>query len=168
MQSAFPELVDTLLHMNPATHSFPQGAETQATMRLKGIQERPTAARVAVLDILLASPIAMTHLEIAAAAHEAGLTLDRVTLYRVLDWLVEKDLAHKIAGEDRAWRFNAMASDSHSQGTAHEHAHFQCSRCGKLYCLDELHPVFAFALPPGFRCDHAELTLRGLCPDCGA
>ena len=136
-------------------------------MLLKSIQERPTAARVAVLDILLATPIAITHLEIAAAAREAGFGLDRVTLYRVLDWLVEKGLAHKIAGEDRAWRFNAMAGDSAGHGAAHEHAHFQCSRCGRLYCLDELHPVFAFTLPPGFRCEHAELTLRGHCPGCG-
>lgn len=144
----------------------PQATETRATMLLKSIQERPTAARVAVLDILLATPIAITHLEIAAAAQESGLILDRVTLYRVLDWLVEKDLAHKIAGEDRAWRFNAMTAGPSGHGAAHEHAHFQCSRCGRLYCLDELHPVFAFTLPAGFRCDHAELTLKGLCPGC--
>ncbi len=141
--------------------------ETPAESLLQGAGERPTPARLAVLDILLATPRALTHTEIATAAREAGSELDRVTLYRVLDWLVEKTLAHKIAGEDRVWRFNAMGPDNHGQAGAHEHAHFQCSRCGRLYCLDELRPVFAFSLPPGFRCDHAELILRGLCPDCG-
>jgi Fur family ferric uptake transcriptional regulator len=119
------------------------------------------------LDILLATPRALTHTEIAAAARQSGIELDRVTLYRVLDWLVEKALAHKIEGYDRVWRFNATGPGPRGQASAHEHAHFQCSRCGRLYCLDDLRPVFAFTLPPGFRCDHAELTLRGLCPDCG-
>jgi Fur family ferric uptake transcriptional regulator len=152
--------------MSPRTRSSPKQAETPAEALLKGAVERPTAARLAVLDILLATTTALTHTEIAAAAREAGAELDRVTLYRVLDWLVEKGLAHKIAGEDRVWRFNAMAGDEHGLAGTHEHAHFQCSRCGRLYCLDDLHPVFAFTLPAGFRCDHAELTLRGLCPEC--
>lgn len=141
--------------------------ETPAETLLKSAGERSTPARLGVLDILLATPRALTHTEIAAASRKAGSELDRVTLYRVLDWLVEKDLAHKISGEDRVWRFNALAGEAKDHAGAHEHAHFQCDRCGRLYCLDGLRPAFAFTLPPGFRCDHAELTLRGLCPDCG-
>jgi Fur family ferric uptake transcriptional regulator len=138
---------------------------SQADARLAASGQRATPARVAVLDILLASATALSHQEIAAAARLAGTDLDRVTLYRVLDWLVEHGLAHKIAGEDRIWRFNATAG-SDNAAAPHEHAHFQCSRCGRLYCLDDLHPVFALSLPPGFRCQHAELILRGTCPDC--
>lgn len=140
---------------------------TAATL-LEQRQERATEARVAVFQILLDTPIALTHADIAGAARKAGTELDRVTLYRVLDWLVEKGLAHKIAGEDRIWRFNARPdAGPQTPGHAHEHAHFHCNRCGRLYCLDDLHPVFALTLPPGFRCDHAELTLRGVCPGCG-
>ncbi|MCP5279860.1 MAG: transcriptional repressor [Thiobacillus sp.] len=155
--------------INLATRPRPAKSprETPAEVLLNGVGERPTAARLAVLGILLATSTALTHTDIAAAAREAGVGMDRVTLYRVLDWLVERGLAHRIAGEDRVWRFNALAADKHGHAGAHEHAHFQCSRCGRLYCLDDLRPVFAFTLPPGFRCDHAELTLRGLCPDCG-
>ncbi len=139
---------------------------TPAETLLDQAGERPTPARITVLDILLAASRALAHSEIAVAARELGGNLDRVTLYRVLDWLVEKGLAHKIAGEDRVWRFNARSALPGASAGGHEHAHFQCSRCGRLYCLDELRPVFALALPPGFRCEHAELTLRGLCPDC--
>ena len=110
------------------------------------LQERPTPARVAVLNALIATPTALTHLEIAAATQTAGSTLDRVTLYRVLDWLVDKGLAHKIAGEDRVWRFNAMTPNGQDSHATHEHAHFHCSQCGWLYCLDDLHPVFAFVI----------------------
>ncbi len=126
---------------------------------------RATPARVRVLDALLRSPNALTHAELESRLAETG-SLDRVTLYRVLEWLVVKGLAHRIAGEDRVWRFSAVTADAHGQAWAHEHAHFLCTDCGKFYCLNELHPVYAISLPPGFRCEQAELTLRGLCPQC--
>ncbi|MBI5331057.1 MAG: transcriptional repressor [Betaproteobacteria bacterium] len=139
---------------------------TDASRMLVAAGERVTAARAQVLDLLIATPTALTHQEIAQAARAAGAELDRVTLYRVLDWLVEKGLAHKIAADDRVWRFNALAADAPAADRMHEHAHFQCRQCGRLYCLDELHPLFAFSLPQGFRCDHADLTLHGACAAC--
>jgi Fur family transcriptional regulator, ferric uptake regulator len=150
------------------THPDSPSVPTSANALLQAVGERSTPARRAVLEILLATPTALSHAEIAAAARVAGNDLDRVTLYRVLDWLVEKALAHKIAGEDRVWRFNATSRDGHAPRGAHEHAHFHCSQCGRLFCLDQLQPVFAFSLPPGFVCEHAELTLRGRCSDCGS
>lgn len=120
---------------------------------------RATPARVRVLEALLATPHALSHAEIEASLG-AGVCPDRVTLYRVLDWLVSNGLAHKIAGDDRVWRFNAVAPDNHG------HAHFHCSRCGQVYCLSELQPAFAFSLPPGFRYEKAELSIQGLCPNC--
>lgn len=120
---------------------------------------RVTPARLRVLEILLAAPHAMSHAEIEAGLDPA-VCPDRVTLYRVLDWLVSKGLAHKVAGDDRAWRFNAAEQAGHS------HAHFRCTRCGQVFCLSELQPAFAFNLPPGYQFQHAELTILGLCPGC--
>lgn len=140
--------------------SAPPANPTPSLERLRAQGARGTPARVAVLDILLAAPAALTHQEIEHAARDRGLAADRVTLYRVLDWLVAKGLAHKIAGEDRVWRFNAMDQEGHG------HAHFHCTGCGQVFCLDALTPSFALALPPGYRFEHAELTLQGLCPRC--
>ena len=123
---------------------------------------RITPAREAVLDILLAAPRALSHLEVEQAARERGLNADRVTLYRVLDWLVTQRIAHKIEGRDRVWRFNAVVEDDHA------HAHFHCTRCGRVFCLELPEPRMAPALPPGFRFEKAELTLQGVCPECGA
>ncbi len=122
---------------------------------------RATPARVQVLDILLAAPHALTHAEVEARL-DTALCPDRVTLYRVLDWLVSQGLAHKIAGDDRAWRFNAVEHDSPS------HAHFHCTQCGQVFCLSELQPAFAFSLPAGYRYQKAELSIQGLCPACSA
>ena len=126
---------------------------------------RVTPARLQVLEILLQAEHALSHGEIEARLPE-GAHLDRVTLYRILDWLVSEGIAHRIAGEDRAWRFNAALPDAPGQTRSHSHAHFHCRRCGQIFCLDQLQPVFSFSLPAGFRFEGAELTLNGVCPHC--
>jgi Fur family ferric uptake transcriptional regulator len=121
---------------------------------------RVTRARVRVLEMLLDAPHALSHGEIEAGL--AGeISADRVTLYRILDWLVASGLAHRVRGEDRTWRFNAVV-----QGDD-RHAHFHCSRCGQVFCLVDLQPLEAPRLPDGFRLERADLSLRGLCPACG-
>jgi len=122
---------------------------------------RVTPARVRVLQALLAAPSALSHQDLERLL---GGEIDRVTLYRVLDWLLAKGLAHRLAGDDRLWRFSANRQTS----MGHEHAHFHCRGCGRWYCLDALQPVYALSLPAGFRVEQAELTLRGLCSACKA
>ncbi len=122
---------------------------------------RVTRARVAVLELLLSSPHPLSHEEIATRLAGGGLAPDRVTLYRALDWLVEQGIAQRLAGNDRAWRFEAVRGDSH------RHAHFHCDRCGHVICLEDLSPAFAVALPAGFSLDRAELVFHGACADCG-
>ena len=36
-----------------------------------------------------------------------------------------------------------------------------CTRCGKVFCLEQMQPSFALTLPAGFRYEKAELTLKG-------
>lgn len=121
---------------------------------------RVTRPRVAVLSVLLAAERALTHHEVEERVSRA-LDIDRVTIYRVLDWLTAGALAHKIAGDDRVWRFNAVAREH-----GHRHAHFQCNRCGTVLCLDELGVRPSVRLPAGFRPQHVELTVKGLCATC--
>ena len=137
-------------------------AATPARKRLLDAGARATPAREQVLEILLAATRALSHQEIEAAAREKDLDFDRVTLYRVLDWLVTQGLAHKIEGRDRVWRFNAVTVTE----AEHGHAHFHCTRCGKVFCMEQMQPSFALTLPAGFRYGKAELTIQGLCPNC--
>lgn len=123
---------------------------------------RATRTRVQTLGVLLAAHEALTHHEIERRV-KRGHDVDRVTLYRVLEWLVEQGLAHKIAGEDRVWRYSAAGHGSAAPGT---HAHFQCSDCGRVVCLDDA-SVPAVSLPRGFRRREVEVTVRGSCDDCG-
>jgi len=134
-------------------------SNNQARQLLGRLGGRVTPARSQVLQLLLDADRALTHTELEQAVQAAGVIMDRVTLYRVLDYLVTHGLAHKMAGTDRLWRFNASPSIDH------HHAHFQCAGCGRLFCLDAMPAVPAPALP-GYRVERAEITFFGQCPDC--
>lgn len=118
---------------------------------------RITPARQTVLQILNGTARALTHHEIEQQARAKGVQFDRVTLYRALEWLVNKTLAHKVAAEDRIWRFSAARHGSRDQ------AYFHCTNCGEITCL-ELSPDHPPAsVPEGFRVQRAEIMLRGTC-----
>ena len=133
-----------------------------ALLRLAGLGARATRARIDVLATLIAAQRALTHHEIEAWL-EQRRDIDRVTLYRVLDWLTAQGLAHKHSGDDRVWRFSITGPGDASGG--HAHAHFQCSDCGKVICLDEAR-LPAIHLPRGFRRREVEVTVKGSCDEC--
>ena len=123
---------------------------------------RVTRARMEVLSVLLEAERALTHHEVERRINRR-LGIDRVTVYRVLDWLTGHSLAHKIAGEDRIWRFNAANDESER---SHAHAHFTCNRCGVVICLGEVRAARGIELPSGYRSQEVQLTVRGLCAGC--
>lgn len=123
---------------------------------------RVTRQRVEVLAVLLAAPRALTHHEVERRAGR-GHAMDRVTVYRVLEWLVSRGLAHRIAAEDRVWRFNAAGDEP---GRGHAHAHFRCNGCGEVICLDAVRARRDIRLPAGYRPQEVELTVKGVCATC--
>jgi Fur family transcriptional regulator, ferric uptake regulator len=144
--------------MPPTRRTGNRIPEAQKLIREAG--ERLTSPRSAVLATLLASGEALSHHDIEERLRDL-LSVDRVTVYRVLDWLTGTGLAHRIAGDDRTWRFNA------SRGRhAGRHAHFTCSGCGKTVCLDEIPAELALKMPRGFVSREFELNVRGLCSRC--
>lgn len=142
---------------------------------LRQAQIRVTEIRLRVLTLLLESKHALSHLELQSQLGE----FDRVTLYRALDCLTGAGLAHKIAGDDRFFRYSTgteVAADAAVRGIEHQHGHFKCTRCDKLFCLDdELQPrslkeqlqaTLLNTLGKGFQNHDIELTIKGWCADC--
>ncbi|MEC5384990.1 transcriptional repressor [Uliginosibacterium sp. H3] len=129
--------------------------------RIRALGARATPARVAVMRLLDAAERALTHHDIELALEGSGF--DRVTLYRVLDWMVESGIAHRVTDAQRVFRFSKAATDA----PAHDrHAHFRCEDCGKVFCLDDV-PVTRPALPKGFSSSAVELSITGHCGHCG-
>lgn len=137
-------------------------AETQ----LRNASVRVTDARVKVLATLLDAQNAFSHQDM----QDAFADMDRVTLYRALDCLTDAGLAHKIAGDDRVFRYSAGAE--HGDAPHHQHGHFKCTRCGKVFCLDSiveahlLQNTLQESLGAGFRSHDIEFTIKGWCADC--
>ncbi len=127
-----------------------------ARSAIRDTGERVTPARVRVLGELLGAGRALSHHDLEDTLGDDAM--DRVTLYRVLDWLVERGLSCRTLGADRVFRFSA------AQGRG-GHAHFECLACGRVLCLAAPTPP-ANGLPPGFRAESVALTVRGRCADC--
>lgn len=132
----------------------------RAEERVRHTGARVTRPRIEVLATLLAARRALTHHEIERQVNRA-YSMDRVTIYRVLEWLTAHSLAHRIAGEDRVWRFNAADEER-----AQRHAHFKCNDCGEVICLDKSVAARSIPLPSGYHSQEIELTVKGLCADC--
>jgi Fur family transcriptional regulator, ferric uptake regulator len=143
-----------------------------AEAQLRDASVRITAARVKVLAALLGAQRALSHQDV----QDAFVDMDRVTLYRALDCLTDAGLAHKIAGDDRVFRYSPGtdhgAQPQDSRAPHHQHGHFKCTRCAKVFCLDSigeaglLENALQETLGKGFRSHDIEFTIKGWCADC--
>ncbi|MBU2765641.1 transcriptional repressor [Acidithiobacillus ferrivorans] len=137
-------------------------SDAEAAQRLRAIGQRITRLRVAVFKTLLAAEQPLSHPELQQRleASETG-AVDRVSLYRNLEWLVQTGLAHRITADDRIWRFSA-----HRDETATQHPHFHCVACRQVFCLPES-SVPTPPLPADYSMIEMELVVNGVCAQCG-
>lgn len=122
---------------------------------------RATPARLAVLTLLEGAERALSHHDVETALADSGF--DRVTLYRVLDWMERTGLAHRAVDALRVFRFSIATTNAPLHAT---HAHFRCDDCGKVYCLENI-PVASPVLPAGFSGERVEFSVSGHCARCG-
>jgi len=133
---------------------------TESTIRATGA--RVTSCRVQILSLLQAAREPLSHTNIEELLSKNKLPkIDRVTLYRVLDWFVDVGLAHKANNTRGVFCFSAAEPNvQHKQ-----HMHFRCTDCGSVLCLDAPIPTPP-KLPSGFHLSNIEFDISGECPDC--
>lgn len=131
------------------------------TLREAGL--RATAARVAVIRLLDEVGKPLSHADVVGSLEKNGF--DQSTLFRCLNELADAGLVARLDLGDLVRRFELAGSDA---AGAPEHAHFMCTDCGKLTCLEG----FSFKLTPerGPRRKAlgqiTEVLLRGRCEAC--
>jgi Fur family ferric uptake transcriptional regulator len=132
--------------------------------QLRAAAVKVTRPRLRVLAALSRSTAQLTHgeLEERLALGAEGV-LDRVTLYRVLDSLVDCGLALRTVDGRGVFRF--MLSSIQAAHAAH--AHFHCQHCGGITCLEQM-PAPVAALPAGFVARQVAIEVRGLCAHCSS
>lgn len=121
---------------------------------------RNTTAKKAVLELIMHSDVALSHSEIQKLA---GDLCDRVTIYRILDRLVNEDVIHKIATPDGIVKY-ACCHHDHDKKHTHNHVHFSCEKCLSVTCLDSVKPTFV--MPENYLVKQVNFSLSGLCPTC--
>lgn len=131
------------------------------TRRLRDAGLRVTRSRLEVIHALAESPTPASALDVLATL--GGKALDRVTVYRTLNSLVDHGLAHRIDPGDRVWRYG-LIGDAHT-----EHAHFVCDACGNIKCLEDATIRVALkggAEPERFKVTQRDVYLHGKCEHC--
>lgn len=131
------------------------GQRSEAMIRATG--GRLTVQRRDVLAALLEADHAVPHHELE---ERFGGRYNRVTIYRVLDWLKDAGLVHRTTGHDRVWRFGVAA-----EATGHAHPHFECEECGQVECLATSETP-RVRLPRGYSRSSVEVVVKGRCRTC--
>jgi Fur family ferric uptake transcriptional regulator len=126
---------------------------------LKMKSARTTTAKTEIQELIVSSSVALSHSEIRKSLE--GLC-DRVTIYRVLERLVEEGVIHKIVNVDGVVKYAGCHSCSVKH--SHNHIHFSCQKCKAVTCLDDVEP--SFKLPKNYKVSEMNFTLSGLCPQC--
>lgn len=123
---------------------------------------RNTRQRSVILKILEGSQNPVSAPAILAAAQKLSPSLNKTTVYRTLERLVDERLAEAIMLKEGVVHYELR----HPSACGHHHHHFVCSDCERIFCIDGCASSFEVLLPRGFKLQSHEITLRGLCKGC--
>lgn len=123
-------------------------------------KSRNTVAKTKIITLIADSKTALSHSEIQELL---DIACDRVTIYRVLDRLIEENLIHKIVTVDGVVKY-AACHDCSSVKHHHNHIHFSCEQCQAVTCIEEVEPTFK--LPERYKVHSVNFTVSGLCKNC--
>ncbi len=164
--------------LTPPSHPMTAADPIDALLSAHGL--RRTAAARLVLGWLLAHPdTSYTHAQLQMALSDDGasassVSLDRVTLYRLIDRLTQVGLLLCRVDSQRVRRYQAMPTSVHAI------PHFECQSCHRDSPLAgalkanaaDLEKAAAMALEVlkalGYQDMSMDFAVRGLCIDCAA
>jgi len=121
---------------------------------------KPTAMRLLVLQELVASPTAMSLLDIESKFYQA----DRTTLFRTLKTFESKKLIHSIQDGSGAVKY-ALCEESCLCLPQDQHVHFHCEKCQETFCFSQT-KVPIVQIPVGFRAKSTNMVFKGICINC--
>jgi len=134
-------------------------AEIERMLFDKGV--RPTANRILVMKELMKAthPISLADLEVLM-----GLTMNKASIFRVLETFAAHDIVHEIEDGSRSLKYELCHSADHNSEND-QHVHFYCVKCKQTYCFDEVRTPM-IDVPDGFRPHSINYMIKGVCPKC--
>lgn len=148
-------------HDGPPSADSVASALAAADARLTGEGERMTAARMRVLELLLAAGEPVKAYDLIARFGEDGQPAKPPTVYRALEFLERKGLAHRIASISAYVACSSGAVD-------HSAAFLICDCCG---ATEEIPAAIAEGLnraatDVGYVIERTTIEAHGRCPAC--
>lgn len=121
--------------------------------------QRDTRQRAAIRAAIEHSSRPLLPAEILEQAQREVEAMGIATVYRNLKLLID---AHEI----RTVELPGEAARYETARHAHHH-HFQCKQCARVFDVHACPGDFASMAPKGFKVEAHELTLYGVCAECG-
>lgn len=118
-----------------------------------------TVAKSAIQALLSKATVALSHAEIQLAINNI---CDRVTIYRVLDRLIQEQLVHKVINIDGIIKY--ASCNTCTSKHLHNHIHFSCIICYEVTCITSVIPKYS--IPKAYIVNTTNFTLSGICPQC--
>ena len=122
-----------------------------------------TLNRLRVLEIIGEGSHPLSAQEIIEKLNKTR-EVNRVTVYRILELLVENKLVERISAGDRSFRYGLAPNANHQP-----HPHFYCVECGEMECLNPEQVNFdTQSLKRSFLglIERVEVRFDGICQDC--
>ena len=90
-------------------------------------------------------------------------TMDKSTVYRILDRLEGSNILHSFSGNDGVKRYAKHKNENYEKNENEIHPHFVCKNCGVSSCL----PIkISIPVVPNYIIESAEHLLIGQCKEC--
>ncbi|WP_118195141.1 Fur family transcriptional regulator [Albibacterium indicum] len=121
-----------------------------------------TVPRLSVLSVISEKETATSQPDLEKVL---GKSVDRVTLYRVLNVFEEKGILHKIFDLHGTATYALCSEECPEHIHSEDHVHFTCSKCNSVYCLNEV-TIPTIETPIGFRVDAVGINAVGICAQC--
>lgn len=134
--------------------------EADASEKLATCGLRSTPQRRHIYNVLMKHRDHPTAEEVFMRAKGGLHEISMATVYNCLDALVKSGLVRQVNLDRTATRYCPNMS---------EHCHFHCNDCGRVFDvnLTRAPSVPEAKLPPGFRPEKIDVSMRGPCPDPG-
>lgn len=122
---------------------------------------KPTANRILVMKELMKAshPVNLADLEVLLE-----FSMDKASIFRVLELFAEKDVVHVIEDGSRSLKYELCHSEN-KHSIADQHAHFYCEHCKETYCIEAAR-VPMIDIPDGFTPHSINYVIKGICPKC--
>ena len=119
---------------------------------------RFTSQRRHVYDVLLQRRDHPTAEEVFVRTRRQMPDISHATVYNCLDALVQCGLVRQVQLERGATRYCPNME---------EHCHYYCDACGAVFDVALPPDAPSMPRPKGFKIDHYEIAVHGVCAECG-